>query len=145
MDFEINIIFLIEPFFLHNQNVMTKTQVSWEQRELLRWNKKHFGSFLKGFQLSKIVSDLRLPFENCINLTGKYLCWSLFLIHRCFPVRFCKFFRISFFTEHLRWLLLKGFCEGASLVKILEFCHFDIFGINHRCFRKIDDALKEAH
>ena len=71
---------------------------------------------------------LDCPFENCINLTGKYLCWSLFLIHRCFPVRFCKFFRISFFTEHLRWLLLKEFCEGASLVKTLEFCHFDIFG-----------------
>ena len=71
---------------------------------------------------------LDCPFENCINLTEKYLCWSLFLIHRCFPVRFCKFFRISFFTEHLRWLLLKEFCEGASLVKTLEFCHFDIFG-----------------
>ena len=28
--------------------------------ELLRWNKKHFSSFLKGFQLSKIVSDLRV-------------------------------------------------------------------------------------
>ena len=25
MDFEINLIFLIEPFFLHDQNVMTKT------------------------------------------------------------------------------------------------------------------------
>ena len=25
-----------------------------------KWNKKHFSSFLKGFQLSKIVSDLRV-------------------------------------------------------------------------------------
>ena len=25
MDFEINLIFLIEPFFLHNEKVMTKT------------------------------------------------------------------------------------------------------------------------
>ena len=25
MDFEINLIFLIEPFFLHDQKVMTKT------------------------------------------------------------------------------------------------------------------------
>ena len=91
----------------------------------------------------KLSQTLDCPFENCINLTGKYLCWSLFLIHWCFPVRFCKFFRRSFFTGHLRWLLLKGFCEGASLVKILEFCHFDIFGINNRCFRKIDMPLKK--
>ena len=60
MDFEINYIFLIEPFFLHDQKVMTKTQISWEWKELLRWNKKDFSSFLKGFQLSKIVSDLRV-------------------------------------------------------------------------------------
>ena len=33
------------------------------------------------------------------------------LQHRCFPVKFCKFLRTFFFTEHLRWLLLEGFCE----------------------------------
>ena len=33
--------------------------LSWERKELLRWNKKYFSSFLKGFHLSKIVSDLR--------------------------------------------------------------------------------------
>ena len=27
------------------------------------------------------------------------------LWHSCFPVNFAKFLRISFFTEHLRWLL----------------------------------------
>ena len=27
------------------QKVKTKTQISWEQKELLRWNKKHFSSF----------------------------------------------------------------------------------------------------
>ena len=30
-----------------------KLKISWEQKELLRWNKKHFSSFLKGFQWSK--------------------------------------------------------------------------------------------
>ena len=29
------------------------------------------------------------------------------LQHRCFPVKFAKFLRTPFFTEHLRWLLLK--------------------------------------
>ena len=42
MDFEINLIFLIEPFFLHAQKAMTNIK-----------NKKHFSSFLKGFRLSK--------------------------------------------------------------------------------------------
>ena len=40
MDCEINLIFLIEPFFLHDQKVMTKTWIPWERKELLRWNKK---------------------------------------------------------------------------------------------------------
>ena len=26
--------------------------------------------------------------------------------HKCFPMKFAKFFRASFFTEHLRWLLV---------------------------------------
>ena len=44
------------------------------------------------------------------NFTGKHQCWSLFVVkrlqHRCFSVKFSKFLRILFFTEHLRWLLL---------------------------------------
>ena len=60
MDFEINLIFLIEPLFLHDQKVMTKIETSWERKVLLRWNIKHFSSFFKGFQLSKIASDLRV-------------------------------------------------------------------------------------
>ena len=31
--------------------------------------------------------------------------WRLW--HRCFPVNFAKFVRTPFFTEHLRWLLLR--------------------------------------
>ena len=60
MDFEINLIFLIESFFLHDQKVMTKILISWEWKELLKWDKKHFLSILKGFQLLKIVSHLRV-------------------------------------------------------------------------------------
>ena len=40
-------------------------------------------------------------------------------------------------TEYLRWLLLEGVCEGTSLVRILQSCYFNIFEINHRCFRKM--------
>ena len=50
---EINLIFLIKPFFLHGQKIKTKSWISWERKELLRWNKKHFSSFLKGFHRSE--------------------------------------------------------------------------------------------
>ena len=53
MNFEVNLTFLIKPSFLHNQKVVTKTKISWERKELLRWHKKHFPSFLKGIQSSK--------------------------------------------------------------------------------------------
>ena len=56
--------------------------------------------------------------RNFAKFTGKHLSESLFLRpatllkkrlwHRCFPVNFAKFQRTPFFTEHLRWLLLKS-------------------------------------
>ena len=55
----------------------------------------------------------------------------------CFPAKFRKFLRTHFFIGHLRWLLLEEVSEGTSLVKILQLCHFNIFGINRRCFRKM--------
>ena len=53
MDFDVNLILLIKSFLLHDQKVGTKTKISWERTKFLRWNKNHFPSFLKGFQLSK--------------------------------------------------------------------------------------------
>ena len=43
--------------------------------------------------------------KNFTNFTEKHLGWSL----QCarFAVKFAKFLRIPFFTEHLPWLLLK--------------------------------------
>ena len=54
-----------------------------------------------------------------------------------FSCVFSQIFKTPIFTEHFWWLLLKRVCEGTSLVKILQFCHFNIFGINHRWFRKM--------
>ena len=54
INFEFNLIFLIKPFFLQGQKVKTKSWISWERIELLRWNKKHFSSFSKGFHLKQI-------------------------------------------------------------------------------------------
>ena len=44
MNFEINLIFLIKSFFLHDQKVKTKILISWGPKGLLRW---------KGFHWSK--------------------------------------------------------------------------------------------
>ena len=60
MDFEINLIFLIELFFLHDQKVMTKNLNIMRKKRAFKVKQKSFSLFLKDFQLSKIVSDLRV-------------------------------------------------------------------------------------
>ena len=54
--------------------------------------------------------------ENFAIFTGKHMCWSFFQAcnfikkrfqHRCFSANIAKYLRKTFFTEHLRWLLLK--------------------------------------
>ena len=60
MDFEINLIFLMEPVFLHDQKVMTKNKFLENEMSFQGEIKSIFHQFLKGFQLSKIVSDLRV-------------------------------------------------------------------------------------
>ena len=52
--------------FQHDQKFKTKILISWEREELLRWNKKHFWSFLK--RPSVIKYCLRLesaPLKEC--------------------------------------------------------------------------------
>ena len=48
MNFEINLMFLIKPFFLHGQKVMTKTFIFREQKELLTYLG---GAFCPSYQL----------------------------------------------------------------------------------------------
>ena len=55
INFGITIIFLIKP--LHGQKLKKKKSIV-RKKELLRSNRKHFSSFLKGFQLPKVVLDL---------------------------------------------------------------------------------------
>ena len=63
MGFVINYIFLIEPFFLHDQTSWQK--LKHLEDEMSFWGEiKHFSSFLKSFQLSKIVSDLRVHLKD---------------------------------------------------------------------------------
>ena len=59
INFEINLIFLIKPFFYIAKKSRQNLNVLRTKRAF-RWNKKHFSSILKDFHLSKIVSVLRV-------------------------------------------------------------------------------------
>ena len=63
----------------------------------------------KGKKIGAVVwrcSVEKVFLEISQKITGKDLCQRLW--HRCFLVNFTKFLRTPFFTEHLRWLLLKN-------------------------------------
>ena len=114
--------------FPHEQKSKSKNL-----KELLRWNKKYFPSFLNKINLSiqnklfwkvKVRSSCPEVFCKKVFLeisqnSQENICARVpFLIklqatllkkrpwHRCFPVNFVKFLKSPFLTEHLRWLLL---------------------------------------
>ena len=66
---------------IQDQKVKTKTWISWEWKELLRWNKKHFSSFLKGFQLAWNPQTWECVFNLCKTcfvispFQASILCW----------------------------------------------------------------------
>ena len=72
LNFEMNLVFLTKPFFLHDQKVMIKISIPWERKELLRWNKKHSSSYVKVFQWSK-----ELNFLECESPTVRKIYWPL--------------------------------------------------------------------
>ena len=51
----------IQTVFLHDEKFKTKIVVSWERKGLLSWSKKRFSSFLKAFQLRKVVRPESAP------------------------------------------------------------------------------------
>ena len=59
MNLKVSLVFIIKPFSLLDQNVMTKTVISSKRKELLRWFLKGFNKadetiFLKGKSLTLI-------------------------------------------------------------------------------------------
>ena len=59
MDFEINI---PSRFFYMTKKSRQNTKISWEQKELLRWNKNPFSSILKAFSYQKLSQILECTF-----------------------------------------------------------------------------------
>ena len=74
-----------------------KLKILWERKELLKWHKKHFSSFLKVSESPRIVSDLRV----CLNNYKKMLFISskklfLFVIYSYFHIsKFLSIFPVS--------------------------------------------------
>ena len=97
------------------------------------WTGKDLAKVLKVLASINRSNRLQIFFKlvilkNFSNSTGMHLCWSLFLRkfyrpednfivkriqHRCFLVKFAKFWRITFLTENLRRLLLHKTCWGT--------------------------------
>ena len=93
-------------------------------------------------------SRSQIPFKtgvlkNFAIFTGKHLCWSLFLIKFLFnkvslqmtptqvlSYEYCKIVRNSFFTEHLRWLLLPLNSNKGKKKKVRKCYHLRVLTVN---------------
>ena len=99
------------------------------------WSKK---SLSKQRSSQPEVFCKKFVFRNFAKFKGKHLCQSRFfnkvaglrpatllkkrLWHRYFPVTFAKFLKTSFFTEDLRWLLLKTEMISKICISSLQRC-----------------------
>ena len=82
----------------------------------------------------KFRKTSRTPFLQ--NTSSSCFCQKR-LQHKCLPVKFAKFLRTSFFTEHLRWLLLNGhFCLVRCVITRINM----IFSWLLACFKDIFDS-----
>ena len=87
INFEINLIFPFQPFFYMTKKSRQKFKCLEKEKSFQGEIKSIFLSFLKGFQLPKIVSDLRLGLQTDRANVQMYVIvkprcfYSLLLIH----------------------------------------------------------------
>ena len=97
--------------------------------------------FLKFSQISQEKSSVGVSFQE--NYLSEKVCNFIKkrLQHRCFPVKFSKFLRKFFSTEHLWWLLLK-----SNLLQIMSNFLFETCGFtNNPNFLLFKWRLKRKH
>ena len=105
-------ILLSDEISLSGCPYLQKIEMLWEEKEVLRWNKKHFSSFSKGFHWSK---------QNNHFLEGESptLIWwpppTKNLRHRLIPCKdilfrpFCHFRAVDNSSEKSTWVTLMVF------------------------------------
>ena len=127
---------ILTIYYLNNLLLLYRKQWLHESQRLTFWL-----SFVRSSRL-QIFFKIGL-IKNFVNFTGKHLCWSLLLRKfktdsntDVFPWNFVKFLKYLFFrtppvvdSRRVLWM--------SYLAKVLQFCHFNIFGINNRCLRKM--------
>ena len=66
-----------QAVLLHDQKVEKNPGISWERKEVLRWNEKHFSSFLKAFSYQKLSQtwEVRFYIFVIILLCGTWKCF----------------------------------------------------------------------
>ena len=65
-EFEINLIFLIKTFLLHDQKVMTKNETFWERKELLKVKLKAFLIISTGIS---VIKNCLTPYRAPLNFS----------------------------------------------------------------------------
>ena len=76
-------------------------------------NPKH-SSLVWRCSIEKVFSEILQNSQENTSAGISFLILKKKLWHRCLPVNFAKFLRKSFFTEHLRWLLLQVYLPSLS-------------------------------
>ena len=81
-----------------------KIMLIWVDQETIILPKLNRGSFVSR------RSSKQVFLKNFASFTGKHLCWSPLFITltptQVLSCEICEIFKSTFFTEHLRWLLL---------------------------------------
>ena len=74
-NFEINLAFLIKPFSCITKKSGNNVIISRTEKALT-WSQMYFSSFLKGFQLSEIVSDMKVGLSIMKTTTNTEKSWQ---------------------------------------------------------------------
>ena len=68
INFEIKLVKRSNQAVLYDKKAKTKITIHWEQKELLKWNKKHFSSFFRAFSCPKLSQTWECTFKSLENL-----------------------------------------------------------------------------
>ena len=108
---------MAKQFTLHSAEAYS---VLFQMSEAVVWRCSVEKVFLEISQNSHKKACARVSFFSKVTGQRPATLLKKRLWHRSFPVTFAKFLRAPFFTEHLRWLLLKRLSKNLNHWKTFE-------------------------